>query len=298
MDKTFKGVHIPMITPYLRNGEVSEVLIKKLTDFYVNSGVACLVPTANNGEQPLLTKKEKKIIWTSVVESAANRVSVAPSITGNSTEEVVEFAQLAQSIGADGVMMAPPYYFKASEEELFDHYAKVADSISIPLIIHNEPAIFKSDISPELVARLNEIDNISLIKESTDNTQRIHEIVRLCGDRIIVIVAGGGTALESILLGARAWMTGLNNLIPKASVSMFNLAAEARRFDEARSIYFKNVLPLHSCLKKIGKAVPSIKFGLGLVLGTPVGDARQPLHPLTEKEKEFLKETLIEVGAI
>lgn len=298
MSKTFLGVHAPTITPYAPNGEVSEELIRELTEFHVDAGICCLVPTANNGEQPLLSFEEKGRIWSATIEAAGNRVCVAPSITGNTTKEVIQHAQCAQSLGADGVMMAPPYYFRASADELYDHYRAVAESISIPVIIHNEPGVFKSDITPGLVAKLNKIENICLIKESTDNTQRVHEIVRACGDRMTVIVAGGGTALESMLLGAKAWMTGLVNFLPRESVAMYRLAVEQRRFDDARAIYFEKILPVHSCMKAIGKPVPTVKHALDLVLGRSVGYARQPLHPLTKSEQSMIKTVLVQIGAL
>jgi len=298
MSKTFKGIHVPTITPYTPDGDVSEELIRYLIDFYIDAGVCCIVPTADNGEQPFLTVEERKRIWTTTIESAANRVCVAASITGNTTKEVVQLAKLAESLGSDGVMLAPPYYFEASEDELYEHYSTVAESINIPLIIHNEPSVFKSDIRPEFVAKLNKVENISLIKECTEDTQRIHEIIRLCGDNMTVIVAGGGTALESFLLGARAWMTGLVNFAPQASVAMYRLAAQERRFDDARKIYFDTILPIYSCIKTIGKPVPTVKYALSLVLGRSVGLARRPLHPLTESEKGMVKDVLLKTGII
>lgn len=298
MNKAFFGVHVPTITPYGEDGQVSEELIRVLAEFYINAGVRCLVPTANNGEQPLLDAEEKKRVWRTTIDAAAGRVCVAPSVTGNTTREVMALAKFAESIGADGVMVAPPYYFKASEDELFDHYRAIAGSINIPLMIHNEPGVFKSDVTPTLVAKLNQIDNISMIKESADDTQRVHEIIRLCGDSMTVVIAGGGIALESFLLGARAWMTGLVNFIPETAVAVYRLAAEERNFDAARERYFAKILPVHSCMKAIGKPVPTVKFALSLVLGRAVGEARLPLSPLSPAEQLKVKDVLTGIGVL
>jgi 4-hydroxy-tetrahydrodipicolinate synthase len=297
MEKTFFGVHVPTVTPFTPEGQVDDEGIRALTTFFIDAGVCCLVPTANNGEQPHLTADEKKHIWKKTLDAAGAKITVVPSITGNTTLEVVDFAKYAESIGADGVMMGPPYYFRLNDEELFEHFRTVAEAISIPLMIHNEPAIFKVDVTPGLAARLNQIENIRFIKESTDNTQRVHQIIRLCGDNMTVVVAGGGTALESMLLGAKAWMTGLMNFIPKISVTMCQLAIIEKKFDEARKVYFEKVLPVHSCMQEIAKPVPTVKYALEL-LGLSVGTCRRPLQPLSESEKARIRNTLRDIGVL
>jgi 4-hydroxy-tetrahydrodipicolinate synthase len=297
MEKKYCGVHVPTITPFTHDNRVDDEKIKSLTRFFVDSGVRCLVPTANNGEQPHLSSDERKHVWESTIKAGDGKVAVFPSITGNSTQEVAELARYAESIGADGVMVGPPYYFRMNEEELFDHFRSVAESVKIPVMIHNEPFIFKVDVQPELFARLNQIDNICLIKESTDNTQRVHEILRLCGDAVTIVVAGGGTALESMLLGAKAWMTGLNNFMPRVSVQMYNLAVIEHKYDDAKKIYFDKILPVHSCMKEIGKPVPTVKYALEL-LGYPVGNPRKPMHPLSDGDKTKIKQILKKIGIL
>ncbi len=165
------------------------------------------------------------------------------------------------------------------------------------MTIHNEPVVFKVDVTAGLVARLNQIENICFIKESTDNTQRVHGIIRLCGDNMTVIVAGGGTALESMLLGAKAWMTGFINFIPKIAVTMCQLAITEKKFDEARKVYFEKVLPIHSCMQEIGKPVPTVKYALEL-LSFSVGNCRKPLHQLSESEKMRVRNTLQDTGVL
>ena len=112
-----------------------------------------------------------------------------------------------------------------------------------------------------------------------------------------VVVAGGGTALESLLLGAKAWMTGLVNFLPKISVTMFQLAVLEKRYEEARKIYFEKVLPVHSCMKEVGKPVPTVKYALE-ILGFPVGNARKPLQPLSDTEKRQVQGVLQQIGVL
>ena len=296
MEKFF-GVQIPTITPFDSNGQVNEVQIEKLTRFYIDAGCSCLIPTANNGEQPHLTEVEKKQVWQKTVEAVAGKILVAPSISGNTTAQVIERAKYCESIGADGVMVGPPYYFPLNPDDLYEHYRTIGESINIPIIIHNEPDIFKVDLMPDLVAKLNKTKTICLIKESTYDTTRIHGIIRLCGDTMTVIVAGGATALESLVVGAKAWMTGLNNIIPELAVYMYNLAVVESNWTAARKVYFEKILPVQDCLKAIGKPVPVVKYALEL-RGFPVGEARKPLSPLSEKQKKAVRKTLEAIGVL
>lgn len=296
MEKFF-GVQIPTITPFDSNGQVNEEQIGKLTQFYINARCSCLIPTANNGEQPHLTEDEKKQVWKKTLEAANGKILVAPSISGNTTAQVIERAKYCESIGADGVMVGPPYYFPLNPDDLYAHYRSIGESIDIPIIIHNEPDIFKVDLMPDLVAKLNKTKTICLIKESTYDTTRIHSIVRLCGDAMTVIVAGGATALESFVVGAKAWMTGLNNIVPELAVSMYNLAVVENNWTEARKVYFEKILPVQDCLKAIGKSVPVVKYALEL-RDFPVGETRKPLSPLSEEQKQTVRKTLESIGVL
>jgi 4-hydroxy-tetrahydrodipicolinate synthase len=295
--KTFFGVHVPTVTPFDYKGDVDYAKISELTEFYVDNGVCCLVPTANNGEQPHLSEIEKKRVWEETVKVAGGTVAVVPSITGNTTKGVVELAKHAKSIGADGVMVGAPYYFQLDDEELFEHYRAVAEAVDIPVMIHNEPEIFKVDVKPYLVAKLNEIGNIGLIKESTYVTQRVHEIVRLCGDRMTVVVAGSGTALESMLLGAKGWMTGLINFMPGIAAEIYRLAVIEEKYAEAKRLYFRKILPVYTCMKEIGRPVSVVKYAMELV-GVSVGETRKPLKAIQNSEKKRIKKVLQDIELV
>jgi 4-hydroxy-tetrahydrodipicolinate synthase len=221
-----------------------------------------------------------------------------PCITANSTRDCVELAKCAESMGADGIMIGPPFYFRITDEELCEHFLAVAGAISIPIMIHNEPAVFKLDVTPPLMAKLNADSKgkIRLIKESTDNTQRVHEILNLCGDKVTVVVAGGGTALESLLLGAKAWMTGLINFLPAQSRKLYDLAKQGD-YAAARELYYQSILPSHYLLKELRKPVQTVKYALEL-LGQKVGPTRPPLAPLSADGQEKVKRTLQEIGAL
>ena len=300
MSKNIFGIHVPTITPMNDRFEVDEKMLRQFNNFLIECGVCCLVPTANNGELPNLNYEERKKVWKITVEVAfPTKTAVFPCITANSTKDCVELAQYAQSIGADGIMVAPPFYFRLNNEEICKHFLEIAGAIDIPIMIHNEPWIFKMDVTPDLMHSLNEDSGgkICLIKESTDNTQRVHEIIRLCGEKVTVVVAGGGTALESLLLGAKAWMTGMINFIPATCVKLYDLAVKNGNYAEAKKVYYNKILPVHSMLQEIKKPVQTVKYALE-VLWQPVGPTRKPLYPLSESDKALVRKTIEEINKI
>ena len=293
------GIHVPTITPLTPQGEVDEAGIDALTEFWIRQGVRCLVPTANNGEAPHLSPEERRRVWRRTVKAAAGRLAVFPSITTNTTAEAVAFAHFSEEIGAHGIMLAPPFYFRMSDEELAQHFEAVAAATSLPLMIHNEPGIFKVDMKAPLVARLSQAGrgNICLIKESTDDSQRVSEILTLCGDRMTIVVAGGGTAIESLYLGAKAWMTGLINYLPGICAEVYRLAVTERKLDEARALYYQRIWPAHAMMRAVGRPVPTVKYALEL-LGLPAGLTRKPMLPLSTDQKAQVQKTLREIGVL
>jgi 4-hydroxy-tetrahydrodipicolinate synthase len=293
------GIHVPTITPFTPQGGVDEAGIETLTQFWIERGVRCLVPTANNGEAPHLSPEERRLVWRRTVQAAAGRAAVFPSITTNTTAEAASFARTAEAIGAQGIMLAPPFYFRLADEELVRYYTEVADATGLPVMIHNEPWLFKMDVKAPLVDRLSRAGrgNIRLIKESTDDSQRVSEILTLCGDRMTVVVAGGGTALESLYLGATGWMTGLINFLPAICADVYRLAVTERKLDEARALYCRRVWPAHALMKAVGRPVPTVKYALEL-LGLPAGSTRPPLLPLTPEQQAQVRSLLGQIGLL
>lgn len=293
------GVHVPAVTPFRPDGAVDEEGIRRLTDFWVEHGVRCLVPTANNGELPHLTIEERQRVWKTMIEAAGGRAAVFPCITSNATAEVAALARFAEELHADGVMVAPPFYFRMSDEELARHYEEIAAATRLPIMIHNEPWLFKLDVRPSLVNRLSRAGrgNICFIKESTDDSQRVSEILSLCGERMTIVVAGAGVALEALFLGAQAWMTGLINFLPGVAAKVVDLAVRQRRLEEARKLYFQKIWPVHAMLKAVGRPNQCIKYAL-TVLGLPAGNTRPPLLPLSDAQKEQVLQALSQIGAL
>ena len=172
--KRFRGTYTVLITPFTSDGrKVDEAALKRLVDFQIEEGIHGLIPLSSTGEFLSITPDERRQIVEIVVKQAAGRVPVLIGTGAEWTDEVVRASREAESMGADGVMIIPPFYSTPTDDELVHHYKTVADAISLPIMVYNNPATANVDLRPTLVARLAEIDNCLYIKESTLEVTRV-----------------------------------------------------------------------------------------------------------------------------
>ena len=166
--KKFRGTYTVLITPFTADGKkVDEAALKRLVDFQIAEGIHGLIPLGSTGEFLSVTPDERRQIVDIVVKQAAGRVPVLIGTGAEWTDEVVRTSREAESMGADGVMIIPPFYSVPTDDELYAHYKKVSDAIGIPVMVYNNPATANVDMQPELIARLAQIPNCRYVKEST-----------------------------------------------------------------------------------------------------------------------------------
>ena len=166
--KKFRGTYTVLITPFTADGrKVDEAALRRLVDFQIEEGIHGLIPLGSTGEFLSVTPDERRQIVEIVVKQAAGRVPVLIGTGAEWTDEVVRSSREAESMGADGVMIIPPFYSVPTDDELYAHYKKVSDAIGIPIMVYNNRATANVDMMPELIARLAEIPNCQFVKEST-----------------------------------------------------------------------------------------------------------------------------------
>lgn len=273
--KTFRGTYTVMITPFTAAGEVDVAALPAFVDWQIAEGIHGLIPLGSTGEFLSLDDDEKALVAEIVIRQAAGRVPVLIGTGAEDTREVVRLSRRAEKLGADGVMIIPPFYSTPTDDEIVHHYKTVADAISLPIMIYNNPATANVDLKPPLVARIAEIDNCLYIKESTLEVTRVRDIIRLCGDRMTVF--GGILGFESFVEGAQGWVAVASNVVPSAMARIFSLVADEGAINEARELYLK-YLPVIEFVG--GQAyVASSKALLGH-MGFAVGSPRPPRLPL------------------
>ncbi|WP_164934479.1 4-hydroxy-tetrahydrodipicolinate synthase [Bradyrhizobium zhanjiangense] len=275
MMKTFRGTYTVMITPFTAAGEVDVAALRAFVDWQIAEGIHGLIPLGSTGEFLSMDDDEKALVAEVVIRQAAGRVPVLIGTGAEDTREVVRLSRRAEKLGADGVMIIPPFYSTPTDDELVHHYKTVADAIALPIMVYNNPATANVDLKPQLVARIAEIDNCLYIKESTLEVTRVRDIIRLCGDKMIVF--GGILGFESFVEGAQGWVAVASNVVPAEMARIFSLVADHGAIKEARELYLK-YLPVIEFVG--GQAYVAGSKALLGHMGFAAGSPRPPRLPL------------------
>jgi 4-hydroxy-tetrahydrodipicolinate synthase len=297
MEKKYRGVFAVICTPFDEKGNVDESALRKHIRYLIDKcGVHSIISNGSTGEFAFMTEAERIRVMEITLDEVNQKVPVFIGAAACSTRETIQNAQRAKDAGADGVMVVSPYYGSLSQEELYQHFAALAQSVSIPIIVYNNPGTSGSDILPATVARLAEFDNIVAIKESSGEMQRVSEIMRLCGDKIEVLCGCDTLVLEMFQMGVEGWIAAPANLIGEFCVELFDLAVEHKDFNRAKELYFK-ILPLTNLFESSGKYVQLAKAGL-MMRGMSIGEPRKPLLLPDAQLHEELRVILDSLGLI
>ncbi|GAA0892803.1 dihydrodipicolinate synthase family protein [Fulvivirga kasyanovii] len=292
MKVPFKGIIAYPITPFDENEKVDIKLFKHLVELLVKNGSHGIAPLGSTGVLPYLSDEEKEAITEATIEQVDNRVPVLVGVSNLTTDRTVYHARFAESAGASAVMVIPMSYWKLTDDEIFRHFATVAEKISIPVMAYNNPATAGIDMSPALLKRLLEIPNVTMIKESTGDVQRMHYLRKELGEDVAFFNGSNPLALAAFSAGAKGWCTAAPNLIPELNLGLYEAIAN-NDLATAQNLFYKQLKLLKFIVEK---GLPrAIKAGLTL-LGEEGGSLRSPLNQLSEVEVKLLASLLKECG--
>ena len=284
MHTSFRGTYTVMITPFDAEDRVDTRALEAFVDWQIGEGVHGLIPLGSTGEFLSLSAEEKELVADTVIRKAAGRVPVLVGTGAEDTREVVRASREAERLGADGVMIIPPFYSTPTEDELYHHYKTVADAISIPIMVYNNPATANVDLTPPILARLAEIDACAYVKESTLEVTRVRDIIRLCGEKMRVF--GGILGYESFVEGAVGWVAVPSNVAPGPMARLFELVADGKDFEAARALYLE-WLPIIQAVfgQRYVGGTKSLLNHMGLAVGRP----RPPRLPLPAEDDRAMQ---------
>ncbi|WP_130810443.1 dihydrodipicolinate synthase family protein [Olsenella sp. Marseille-P4559] len=272
----FSGVIVPMVTPFRRDEgqtidyEAGEQLVERL----VAAGVSGIFAFGSNGEFHVCTPDERIGFSRFVVERAAGRVPVYVGTGSCSTREAVEMSKRAEDAGASAVSVVNPYFLRVSDAEVVGHYEAVAEGVGIPVLMYNIPRCTGANLSPEVVARVAEVDNVRGVKDSSGSMANLAAYVEAARGRgVDVLVGSDGMISAAHALGASGAVAGTANLIPGVVVGLWR-ALEAGDAGAAARLQAE-VGPLRDVLH-MGSVPQALKRALELA-GVPVGPARRPV---------------------
>ncbi len=293
MQVNWKGVYPAVSTQFTEDFSVDHAENSRMLNNLIEEGVHGIIVCGTVGENCSLSAEEKRAVMKNAVETVNGRVPVISGVAETTTALAVQYAKDAEEIGIDGLMVLPGMVYRSTEDEAIYHYQQVARGTGLPIMIYNNPVTYGVDVSIEGMKVLAKEDNIVSVKEATEDTRRITELFRAFGDRYVVFGGVDDIALESLMLGATGWISGLTNVFPKESVAIFNLAQEGR-YEEAREIW-RWFLPLLR-LDTIPTLVQCIKYAEQLA-GRGSERVRAPRLPLKGEQREYVEKLYNEAMA-
>ena len=285
------GIIAYPITPFGRDGGVDTATLTMLLEKLIDAGVHAIAPLGSTGEAAYLTEDEFDSVVDTTVNTVGRRVPVIVGASDLTTANTIRRARYAQHAGADAVMILPVSYWKLSIREIAQHYATVAAALDIPIMAYNNPATSGIDMSPELLVKMfTEIDNLTMVKESTGDLDRMLRIKELTGNTLPFYNGSNPLILDALTAGASGWCTAAPNLRPQPCLDLY-AATQAGDYAAAKAIY-EDLSPLLRFIVA-GGLPTTVKAGLDL-LGTHVGDPRPPLLPLDGAGLDEMRSLLID----
>ncbi|MCB1520252.1 MAG: 4-hydroxy-tetrahydrodipicolinate synthase [Hyphomicrobiaceae bacterium] len=289
----FKGSYTALITPF-RNGELDEAALTAIIDWQIAEGTHGLVPVGTTGESPTLSHDEHKRVVELTVAAARGRAKVIAGAGSNSTAEAIDFAQHAQSAGADAILVVTPYYNKPTQEGLYQHFKAINDAADIPIVIYNIPGRSVVDMSVETMARLFELNNIVGVKDATANLARVSQQRAAMGPDFCQLSGEDATALGFMAHGGHGCISVASNVAPRLCAEFQNACLKG---DYAAALALQDrLMPLHECLFVETNPGP-VKYAMAR-LGFCLPEARLPMVPVSEETKRIVDAALASVGLL
>ncbi|SMP04708.1 4-hydroxy-tetrahydrodipicolinate synthase [Shimia sagamensis] len=289
----FKGSYPALITPFT-NGELDLETLKKIVEWHIGEGTNGFVPVGTTGESPTLSHEEHETMVSEVVKAAAGRVPVIAGAGSNNTLEAIRFAQHAEKVGADGILVVTPYYNKPTQRGLIAHFTAVHDCCELPIIIYNIPGRSVVDMTPETMGELAKLPRIVGVKDATGDLARPSQQRASCGPDFIQMSGEDATALGFNAHGGVGCISVTANVAPKLCAE-FQAATLAGDYAKALE-YQDKLMPLHEAIF-VEPGLVGAKYAMSR-LGMCNEEVRLPLTGLTDATKAQIDAAMAHAGLL
>ena len=285
-----------MVTPFNADGSVNYEKAADLAEWLINNGSDGLVVAGSTGEAATMRAEEKLELFRVVVNRINKRVPVIAGTGSNNTADSVKMTKMAEAMGVDGALIVGPYYNKPTQEGFYQHFAAVAQSTGLPIIVYNVPGRTASNISPAIVARLAaDFENIVAIKEAAGNVAQVAELYSVLPEEFTIYSGDDGLILPFMSVGATGLISVLSN-IGGGILQDVMQAYEDGRVREAAKLNARMV-PLANAMFIETNPIP-VKAAVTLVTGIDAGQPRLPLTPMEPANKAKMVAVLQEYGLV
>lgn len=286
MNNNFRGSFTVAVTPFTEDlANIDFSAWHKFLDWQLSEGVPGIIILGTTGEFLTIKDEERQEFVESTVNHIKNRIPVLVGTANAHTPNAVRYSKEAEELGADGLMISPPYYYTPTHDEIFNYYKEICEQVSIPIMLYNNPFTTNVDMPPKLIAKLTkDFEQIRYIKEASMDAARVFDII-VATDGIMNVFAGE-RIVESYLLGAVGYVNPYGNYIPKASTRICEMMTDGR-VSEAKRIQHL----IDEIQEVIGEGHPTYGHqcyskALAAFAGYPVGDVRPPLTTFKELGNE------------
>ena len=285
-----------MVTPFNADGSVNYEKAADLAEWLINNGSDGLVVAGSTGEAATMSAEEKLELFRVVVNRINKRVPVIAGTGSNNTADSVKMTKMAEAMGVDGALIVGPYYNKPTQEGFYQHFAAVAQSTGLPIIVYNVPGRTASNISPAIVARLAaDFGNIVAIKEAAGNVAQVAELYSVLPEEFTIYSGDDGLIIPFMSVGATGLISVLSN-IGGGILQDVMQAYEDGRVREAAKLNARMV-PLANAMFIETNPIP-VKAAVTLVTGIDSGQPRLPLTPMEPANKAKMVAVLQEYGLV
>ncbi len=284
-----EGIIPPVATPMKDNEDLDIPRLKWFLDHLIANGVHGIFVLGTNSEFYALDDAEKQEVIATAVEHVRGRVPVYAGTGAESTRETIRLTRMAEKEGVDGVSIITPYFVIPNQQEIFDHYRRIAEATKLPVMLYNNPATCGGvKIDPETVGRLAEIPNILGVKDSSGDLTNTLEYLRVVPDRFSVLMGRDTLIYSALVLGARGAVPATGNIAPQLLADIYNKFVKG---DLAGSLEAQRKLhPVRMALT-LGTAPGGVKAAL-LALGLSIGPSRGPVAPLPPDKMQKMRAAL------
>ena len=287
-----KGSLVAIVSPMHDDGSLDFDAYRRLINWHVAEGTSAIVAVGTTGESPTVTPNEHGELIRVAVEAARGRVPVIAGTGGNSTAEAIELTRHAKQVGADATLQVVPYYNKPTQEGLYQHFRKIAETVDLPVVLYNVPSRTVADMSTETTLRLAQVPGIVGLKDATGDLARGAQLLKHLPPSFALYSGNDDSALALILLGGHGVISVTANVAPR-QMSEMCAAALAGDLKRARRLNAE-LLPLHFKLFVEPNPVP-VKWALARA-GRIDGGIRLPLVPLSKQNEAIVQGALQEAG--
>ena len=287
----FRGMATAIVTP-MTPTDIDYEALGRFIEFQIENGINAIVVMGTTGENATIDYADQTKVIAYTVQKVAGRVPVIAGTGTNNTDHVLHNTKNACAAGADAILVVTPYYNKATQNGLYQHFVTIADASTVPVILYNVPGRTGCNLLPKTVARLAEHPNIVAVKEATGNMAQMVEIMHLCGDKIDVYSGEDALTVPMMAMGAAGTISVLSNVVPKEAVAMTD-ACKAGDFAAAAKMQC-DLLPLTNALFSEVNPIPA-KAAVS-AMGFGEENLRLPLTPMEDATRAVLFAEMRKLG--